>query len=486
MNHLDLFSGIGGFALAARWAGIRTVQFCEIDSYCRKVLNKNFNGVPIHDDIHTLNADTLVRERIDLITGGFPCQPFSIAGQRAGRDDSRYLWPEMRRVIKLVHPAWILGENVAGIISMGEPVGEPQVGQSGIIRLPDIDIRKRIYTQQERMLLNGICEEIEAEGYEVQAFVVPAAAVNAPHRRDRVWIVANANDHGNRAFAGGSGEAQGVSGKHRQDDDPARESRRTGNVWETRGEYVADSRRERIHERWKRGDVGANGRKQRGVGGDELQEEQEQQSASMAYSRRSRRGARAEEQGELRQGEGSGSRADYAERSGKDVADSASTSAKRHSRRAQPAHSDARIAGEHVSHSHESRLEGSLFGRESEVETEESSARCREELADSEEQGLDGQEPARGTRANGRSAEYARSNGDARGSVESRLGGVADGLSRGMDGRIDWRGDWEGDIPRVASDVRDRRSRLQGLGNAIVPQVAYQFMHYIRLIEEQA
>src|SRR5690242_14537733 len=107
MRHLDLFSGIGGFSLAAGWAGFTTVQFCEIDPFCQKVLAKNFPGVPIHDDIRTLAGESL--GPIDLITGGFPCQPFSVAGKRRGADDDRHLWPEMARLVGECRPRWVLG-----------------------------------------------------------------------------------------------------------------------------------------------------------------------------------------------------------------------------------------------------------------------------------------------------------------------------------------------------------------------------------------
>ena len=154
-KHIDLFSGIGGFALACRWNGIETVQFVEIDPFCQKVLNKNFPGVPIHDDIKTFKYDG---EPPFILTGGFPCQPYSCAGKRKGAEDDRALWPEMLRVIQEAKPRWVIGENVAGFVSMG---------------------------------LDQCISDLEGEGYEVQTFIIPACAVNAPHRRDRVWIVAN-------------------------------------------------------------------------------------------------------------------------------------------------------------------------------------------------------------------------------------------------------------------------------------------------------
>jgi site-specific DNA-cytosine methylase len=172
-THLDLFSGIGGFALAARWAGLETVQFVEIDPFCQKVLRKNFEGVPIHDNIKTFTYARCFRQAISqeqatgieqcnqrpfLLTGGFPCQPYSCAGKRRGKEDDRALWPEMLRVISEARPTWIIAENVAGFIGMG---------------------------------LDDCISDLENEGYEVQPFVIPACAVNAPHRRDRVWIVAH-------------------------------------------------------------------------------------------------------------------------------------------------------------------------------------------------------------------------------------------------------------------------------------------------------
>jgi DNA (cytosine-5)-methyltransferase 1 len=165
LTHIDLFSGIGGFALAARWAGIETVQFVEIDKFCQKVLKKHWPGVPIHDDITTFDGTKY--SNVFLLTGGFPCQPFSCAGKRRGKEDDRYLWPEMLRIIQEVRPRWIIGENVDGFINMG---------------------------------LDDSISDLEREGYSVQAFVLPACAVNAPHRRDRVWIVANSTS--GRCFNG--------------------------------------------------------------------------------------------------------------------------------------------------------------------------------------------------------------------------------------------------------------------------------------------
>jgi len=153
VKHLDLFSGIGGFALAARRVGWETIAFCEIEPYCQKVLRKHWPDVPIYDDVRELTGETV--GHVDIITGGYPCTPFSSAGKRRGRADDRYLWPEFARLIRELRPRWVVGENVAGHIGMG---------------------------------LDSVLADLEREGYAWEAFVIPACAVDAPHRRDRVWI----------------------------------------------------------------------------------------------------------------------------------------------------------------------------------------------------------------------------------------------------------------------------------------------------------
>lgn len=160
MKHLDLFAGIGGFSLAAHWAGWETVAWCEIDKFCQKILTKRFPNAAAHGDIKNLNGYEY-RGTVDIISGGFPCQPYSVAGQRRGNTDDRVLWPEMLRVIREVQPSWIVGENVAGIISMD---------------------------------FEQVCTDLEGEGYKVQAFIIPACAVGAIHRRDRIWIIAQNSD----------------------------------------------------------------------------------------------------------------------------------------------------------------------------------------------------------------------------------------------------------------------------------------------------
>jgi DNA (cytosine-5)-methyltransferase 1 len=212
LTHVDLFSGIGGFALAARWNGIETIQFVEIDPFCRKVLQKNFPGVNIHDDIKTFtntdcnrfNGQTIpirsresqqesslptgCNQRSFLLTGGFPCQPFSCAGKRRGTDDDRHLWPHMLRVIQELRPRWVIAENVSGLVNI-----KNVVEQGG-----DADMEDEALDGGEggvsTSTLVSILTDLEESGYSVQVYIIPACAVGAPHRRDRVWICARRPD----------------------------------------------------------------------------------------------------------------------------------------------------------------------------------------------------------------------------------------------------------------------------------------------------
>jgi len=168
MRHLDLFSGIGGFALAASWVWgdeHEIVGFCEIDSFCQKVLKKHWPDAPIYSDIKELKGDQF--NAVELITGGFPCQPFSKAGKQKGKEDDRYLWPEMFRLIYAIRPNWVIGENVTYI---------------------------------RNMALETILFQLESIGYKSAVFDIPAIGVGAPHRRQRTWIVSKSyhpNSNGN-------------------------------------------------------------------------------------------------------------------------------------------------------------------------------------------------------------------------------------------------------------------------------------------------
>ena len=237
LTHFSLFSGIGGFDLVAEWAGFKTILFVEIDPYCQKVLRKHWPDVPIIGDIKDATKERIMayassrqpgkpktrnrgqdtsrgsekgstdrRNRyqpVTLITGGFPCQPVSQAGQRRGKEDDRWLWPEMLRVISEIRPAWVVAENVTGLLTMG---------------------------------FYDCLSDLEGKGYETIPFVIPACGVNAPHRRDRIFIVANS-------------KCQRWGGRHNGDEGGGRWSLQTeGPSAGDKQEDVADSQGSRIRQ----------------------------------------------------------------------------------------------------------------------------------------------------------------------------------------------------------------------------------------------
>lgn len=166
--------------------GWQNLFHCEINPFGRKVIEYWYPDSTSYENITTTDF-TPWRGRIDVLTAGFPCQPFSVAGQRKGADDDRYLWPEMLRAIREIQPAWVVGENVAGILTMVQPDEEVEV-ESGSTLFGESH-RKRVLLRQE-YVIETVCRDLEREGYAVQPFVIPACAVGAPHRRDGVWIVA--------------------------------------------------------------------------------------------------------------------------------------------------------------------------------------------------------------------------------------------------------------------------------------------------------
>lgn len=186
MTHASVFSGIGGFDLAAKWAGFTNVFNCEIESFCRTILNYYFPNAKQYSDIRTTDF-TPWRGKVDILTGGFPCQPFSVAGDRRGAQDDRYLWPEMLRAIREIRPTWIVGENVGGIVSMVQPGEEVDVESQA--SLFEENYTETIHRQE--FVIETICRDLENIGYSVQPLVIPACAVEAPHRRDRIWLIAH-------------------------------------------------------------------------------------------------------------------------------------------------------------------------------------------------------------------------------------------------------------------------------------------------------
>jgi DNA-cytosine methyltransferase len=208
---LDLFSGIGGFSLGLESTGyFQTIAFVEKDKFCRQVLQKNFNNIPIEEDIRNVRGSNYAA---DVITGGFPCQPFSVAGKRKGTADDRYLWDETIRVVAECKPRWFIGENVEGLININNG-----------------------------MVLRQVQTDLEEQGFQVQCIVIPASGIGAWHQRKRIWIVAysDSNRHSNK-IRGSSTKEERISQEHRQDHNTTRKSSRASSVWETNNQHVPNT-----------------------------------------------------------------------------------------------------------------------------------------------------------------------------------------------------------------------------------------------------
>ena len=228
MRHASLFSGIGGFDLAAQWMGWENVFHCEYDPFCQKVLNHHFPNSKLYKDVRTFDA-TAYAGRIDILTGGFPCQPFSGAGKRLGTEDSRHLWPEMLRIIREVKPSYVVGENVRGLLSWS----------GGLV-------------------FQEICSDLEAEGYEVTPYLLPACGKDAPHRRDRIWFIAHSNECNDRRT---SRQDESEDGEERlQERNEVREFSKSGEVFgdasDTEGGRSPRKRFVKIKQRREKGNKG--------------------------------------------------------------------------------------------------------------------------------------------------------------------------------------------------------------------------------------
>ena len=214
LQHLDLFSGIGGFSLGLEEIGlVETVAFCDFDKYCQQVLKKHWPNVPIFSDIKELTYEKLKANginKIDIITGGYPCQPFSVAGSQKGEQDPRHVWPEYFRLVKELKPTWVIGENVSGHIKLG---------------------------------LDTVLENLESEGYSTRTFSISASSVGANHQRERVWIIAHSDS--NRAKWNQSEDRQGSRTEQNSED-----VANSNNAGDRTSEYETNKNREKTDERW--------------------------------------------------------------------------------------------------------------------------------------------------------------------------------------------------------------------------------------------
>lgn len=399
---LDLFSGLGGFSLGLERTGrYKTVAFCEIDKYCTLLLQKHWKGIKVYNDVKKITKEGFEADGIespDIITGGFPCQPFSVAGKQKGTSDDRHLWPEMFRIIKAFKPRFVIGENVPGIVNI-----------------------------QDGVVFETVCTDLESQGYEVQPFNIPAAAVGAPHQRKRIWIIATLADsvsNDERREISRSDEEKGrVQEEHRSKDSASGIFSRTSEIRKSNNGYEAMENSGRTLRQ---------GSSIREKNEDEVGKEnanQHQRSSSSSESNVADSNSRLSD-GQKKELQSRG-QASISSREGENVANAKSIS------------SDGREIGQHSEESREKRKIGIEVGGVSSD---------RQKLANTDSERLEGL---------GQSRSQFNETSSSTSSSEERQGQVGQGW---------W--EFEPNVGRVAHGVPGRVHRLKALGNSIVPQIA--------------
>ena len=387
---LDICSGIGGFSLGLEaTGGFDTVAFCEFDDFCCKVLNKHWPNVPIYKDLKEIGNDPeRIIQEFDLICGGIPCQPFSLAGKQKGKEDDRHLWPYMYEIVKSKKPTWVIVENVGGFVNVA---------------------------------LDDVCLDLETEGYATQSFIIPACSVEAPHKRDRIWILgklmANASSNGEDGVLRTT-ESEHDQGDTRMESSSCSDRRSEREV----SQDVANSKELEDHEH-------DNG-------------ERTQQDREHRVSQQPR-------------GEGSLGGTE-------DVAD------------------PKLVSSDSISDSG-SNTEATEQGQETGTADGSSG---RQDVAYSNSKGLQGSEKAGDTQESREERKQLASGQDSslsKGHTEPQLGGMADGVSPRLDGHLGFKR--EPNIPRVATGIPNRVNRLKTLGNSIVPQIVYNIG--LAILEEE-
>lgn len=441
ITHLSLFSGIGGLDLAAEWAGFKTVGQCEWADYPTKVLEKHWPDVPRWRDIRTLTGESFYERTglrtVDVISGGFPCQPFSVAGKRRGKEDDRFLWPEMVRVIKELRPTWVVGENVAGIVNMA---------------------------------LDDVLSDLETEGYQTRAFLIPAAAVGARHRRYRVAIVGYSEHNGlYAAEIPGCTEKTG-RGQQERKETPSQfaGTGEPGDGCDVEG--TKNMENAGCIRRGKPGDVCEQPRRA----------ESERSGEALANTKSQHEG-RLPIRAQQKQPGSGGSSADVADSPSKGEWGLSVQQGK--SWKENP---DTERSSKDVQHPN-------CAGCEEQHPSEEPDQqrfpyrRCTEgTICNATSQGL--QDRAGEPLGRPEPEQEPKRSGGAAGewTAQSGLGGMVNGISGRLDRGflIEHYWDIEPDIPRITTGIKDRVGRLKSLGNAVVPQQFYPVFKAIADVEK--
>jgi DNA-cytosine methyltransferase len=469
---LDICSGIGGFSLGLEaTGGFDTVAFCEFDDFCCKVLNKHWPNVPIYKDLKEIGNDPArIIQEFDLICGGIPCQPFSLAGKQKGKEDDRHLWPYMYAIVKSKKPTWVIVENVGGFVNVA---------------------------------LDDVCLDLETQGYATQSFIIPACSVEAPHKRDRIWILgklmANAHDTGDRTPGSkADGDRQEtIEGWQEQSQlGSSRSSEDVGNT-DNLGSLLSP------HETKREGSTSRHSEGELERGSSDVANAQSNGEDGVLRTTEPKH-----DQGDTRM-ESSSSSDGRSERGiSQDVADpklvssdsisDSGSNTKTESEQGQKTGNLDRSSGrQNVANSKELRNyehdngERTQQDREHRVSQQprgEGSLGGTEDVADTERLGQQGQGELErpGNTAQDSDGQTGGSNDGRQGSTgqghtQSELGGVADGIPTRLDGHLGF--EREPNIPRVATGIPDRVNRLKALGNSIVPQIVYNIG--LAILEEE-
>ena len=507
---LDICSGIGGFSLGLEaTGGFDTVAFCEFDDFCCKVLNKHWPNVPIYKDLKEIGNDPeRIIQEFDLICGGIPCQPFSLAGKQKGKEDDRHLWPYMYAIVKSKKPTWVIVENVGGFVNVA---------------------------------LDDVCLDLETQGYATQSFIIPACSVEAPHKRDRIWILgklmANAHDTGDRTpgskadgdrqetIEGWQEQSQLGSSRSSNDVANAQSNGEDGVLRTTESEHdQGDTRMEsssssdRLIERGISQDVadpklvssdsisdsGSNTKTESEQGQKTGNLDRSSGRQDVANSKSSQSGEQTQWEGGEDTQRGSVNSGGLENKGREDVPHSSSQRLEGHrgehglreaSQEEQASRSseerDVPNPKELTRHVDDNGHSGQDDGQQREGlqgELGGESGNRAEDVADTERLGQQGQrEPKRPSNTTQDSdGQTGRPNDGSQGSTgqghtEPRVGGVADGIPTRLDGHLGFA--VEPSIPRVATGIPERVNRLKALGNSIVPQIVYNIG--LAILEEE-
>jgi len=478
---LDICSGIGGFSLGLEaTGGFDTVAFCEFDDFCCKVLNKHWPNVPIYKDLKEIgNEPERIIQEFDLICGGIPCQPFSLAGKQKGKEDDRHLWPYMYEIVKSKKPTWVIVENVGGFVNVA---------------------------------LDDVCLDLETQGYATQSFIIPACSVEAPHKRDRIWILGkhtsefekplvdtdSIRPHEHKTTEEESSRRGSETSTTTTSNDVAnsKSNGEDGVLRTTESEH--DQRDTRMES-----SSCSDGRSER-----EVSQKMANSTGIRSSSESKRNAGSLGEESSQEKGTGDQSsvrsKTRSAERPRQDVANSKELEDHEHDN------------GERTQQDREHRVsqqsggEGSLGGKEdvadpkrvssdsisdsgsnTKIESEQGKktgnldrSSGRQDVAYSNSEGLQGSEEAGDTQESREEREQLASGQDSslsKGHTEPQLGGMADGVSPRLDGHLGF--EREPSIPRVATGIPNRVNRLKTLGNSIVPQIVYNIG--LAILEEE-